>query len=615
MDPTLLAISMALAVSGCAIGTFSGLVPGIHVNTLAALLLASYPAIEGMLNLDPASSAIAVGCCIMAASVVHSFVDFVPSVFIGAPDAEDAVSVLPGHRLLLKGRGMEAVRAAAIGSLIGCSAAIVLSAPLQWMLMNGAGDVLDSMTPIVLIVASAVLIGGEFGKGNGPWGAALFLLSGVLGLGCMMLPIPVAGILGEGTVMMPLLTGLFGIPVMLSSSDGARRPRQTDRVKDPVGPVPGLRGVLMGTVAGWFPGMTATVGASISATVFPEGQPARFISTVASIGTVTSVLALVTLSVSGNGRSGTALVIGEIVGDGLDGFMSEAFVMLLLASAVASLMGYWITIGCGKLFSRLADRVRQRMLSRTILILLVVLTFLMNGPAGLFVLLCSTVVGLLPEMFGTGRVILCGCLIIPVLLFRFGVLRSLEFGRCLRHELGVVDYEPLVGTGSDLGLGVEDDDLEHEPPAVDLDELGLAGDVHPDGGGRGVGDVQVRADRARPLLEFGGDAPCRSPLDEGDHGGGGEHGERAAPQGHRGVVVRYLHGLGASDSDAEHGMPHHRLRLNLVYRTFLISKTLHRPPIAIFDIINAHDELDSISDNVGNRPSTSSDGPVLAQAV
>ena len=119
MDPTLTALCVLMALLGCAIGTFSGMVPGIHVNTLAALLLASYPAIEAMIPLEPSDSAVAVACCVMSASVVHSYVDFVPSVFIGAPDSEDAVSVLPGHRLLLQGRGMEAVRSAAIGSLVG----------------------------------------------------------------------------------------------------------------------------------------------------------------------------------------------------------------------------------------------------------------------------------------------------------------------------------------------------------------------------------------------------------------------------------------------------------------------------------------------------------------
>lgn len=424
MDPVLLTACAIMSLAGCMLGVFSGLVPGIHVNTLAAMLLAAVPFLQEVLPLDPSASAAAVACCVMSASVVHSYVDFVPSVFIGAPDAEDAVSVLPGHRLLLKGRGMEAVRAAAIGSLVGCSAAILLAVPLQWILMNGADGLLSKATPAVLGAAAMIIIANEMRRGTGLWGPFLFILSGALGLACMTLPIPTEGIVGDGSVMMPLLTGLFGIPVMLEASGSGRMPPQKDRVRDPVGILPGLRGVLMGTVAGWFPGITSTVGASISAAVFPEKSPERFISTVASIGSVTSVLSLVTLSVSGSGRSGTALVIEELVGDGISGCASQTFLLLLLSAAIGSAAGYALTIACGRVMSRTVSRIDQDSLNRTVLILLLALTLALSGPAGILVLIASTAVGLVPGSAGTGRIVLCGCLILPVLLFKTGLARA-----------------------------------------------------------------------------------------------------------------------------------------------------------------------------------------------
>lgn len=423
MDPYLVAICLAAMIAGAGMGLFSGLVPGIHVNTLAAMLVTAYPAISASLagQVSVEDVPLVVSCCIVAASVVHSFVDFVPSVFIGAPDGEDAVSVLPGHRLLLKGRGMEAVRAAAIGSLIGASASILTAVPLQWLLLNGLEEPLESMTVVVLAVVSFMLVANEWRNGSGAWGLAAFLVSGMLGLACMTLPIDTTGVLGEGSIMLPLLTGLFGIPVLLSTSSGTVVPPQTDRTMDPVGPLPGIKGVLMGTIAGWFPGMTATVGASVSAAVFPEKDPARFISTVASIGTVTSILSLVVLSVSGNGRSGTALAIGEIAGGGLGGFMSPWFLMLLLSAAVASALGYLATIWSGKAMSRLASRIRPGPMSRAVIVLLTAIVLLLTGPVGVLMMAASTVVGLIPGACGTSRIVLCGCLIFPVLLFKTGL--------------------------------------------------------------------------------------------------------------------------------------------------------------------------------------------------
>ncbi len=413
-----------MSLAGCMLGVFSGIVPGIHVNTLAAMLLAACPAIWDALPLDRSASAAAVACCVMSASVVHSFVDFVPSVFIGAPDSEDAVSVLPGHRLLLKGRGMEAVRAAAIGSLVGCSAAVLLAVPLQWLLLHGAADILSGATPAVLGAATMIVLANEMRRGTGAWGPLLFALSGILGLGCMTLPIPATGMLGDGNVMMPLLTGLFGIPVMLEASGTGKMPSQKDRTKDPVGIAPGLKGVLMGAVAGWFPGITSTVGASISSAMFPEKSPERFISTVASIGSVTSVLSLVTLSVSGNGRSGTALVISELAGEELAGAASPMFLLLLLSAAVGSAAGYGLTIACGRWMSKAVSRIDQDSLNRTVLILLLALTLALSGSAGMLVLMASTAVGMVPGRAGTGRMVLCGCLILPVLLFKTGIARA-----------------------------------------------------------------------------------------------------------------------------------------------------------------------------------------------
>jgi len=549
VDPGLILLCAILSLAGACMGTFTGIVPGIHVNTLASVLLATYPAIESALSpvAGPYEAAVAVCCCIMSASVTHSFLDFVPSVFIGAPDSEDCMSVLPGHRLLLEGRGMEAVRAAAIGSLVGTSAAILLSVPMQYAMTWGMEGVLDRMTPYVVIGAAVILIMTQFRKGSGVAGLICFLLSGAVGLAVMYLPIPSDGIAGEGTLMFPMLSGLFGIPVLLAAEEG-KVPSQKECYKDPEVACAGLRGVVMGCVAGWFPGITSTVGASISACFMPENRPERFIAAVASIGSVTAVLSLVTLSISGSGRSGTVLVIGEIAGESVSGVASEAFLLLLMAAALGSLGGYLLTIKAGEVFSVLAERVDQKRLSRWVLALTIVLVIVLTGPFGLMMLFVSTLVGFLPGAFGTDRTILSGCLLLPVILMQF---RS-EPGRSLGHELRVVHHETLVGPGADLPRSVPDDGLEDQPPPVDLDELRLAHDLRPYGRGSGMGYVQTGPDGALAICQRRRHALGGRSLDEGDHRRGGENRERTAAHGFCGVLLRHLDGLAALDACLEH---------------------------------------------------------------
>ena len=49
MDPILAGVCVVMSVLGAGLGLFSGLAPGIHVNTLAAMLLASYPSISSVI--------------------------------------------------------------------------------------------------------------------------------------------------------------------------------------------------------------------------------------------------------------------------------------------------------------------------------------------------------------------------------------------------------------------------------------------------------------------------------------------------------------------------------------------------------------------------------------
>ena len=122
------------------------------------------------------------------------------------------------------------------------------------------------------------------------------------------------------------------------------------------------------------------------------------------------------MSVSGSGRSGSAIVIGEIMGDSIRGFMSEAFLLILMSTAIASMAGYILTIWSGKLMTSMVSRIDERRMNRAVIVLLIILVSLLTGPSGLLVLVCAIAIGQIPTEWGTGRTVLCGCLILPVLL-------------------------------------------------------------------------------------------------------------------------------------------------------------------------------------------------------
>ena len=90
---------------GFVLGIPSGLVPGLHINNFAAMLLALSPMLIGQ-GLTPYHMA----SIILASSISQTFFDAIPAIFLGAPDSDTALTVLPGQRLMLEGRGIEAVR-------------------------------------------------------------------------------------------------------------------------------------------------------------------------------------------------------------------------------------------------------------------------------------------------------------------------------------------------------------------------------------------------------------------------------------------------------------------------------------------------------------------------
>lgn len=91
---------------GCA----TGLLPGLHVNNLALILISISPVI-----LSAVHSPLLVCIIITSISIAHTFVNLIPSTFLGAPD-ENALSILPAHKMLLEGNGYGAVFISSVGS-------------------------------------------------------------------------------------------------------------------------------------------------------------------------------------------------------------------------------------------------------------------------------------------------------------------------------------------------------------------------------------------------------------------------------------------------------------------------------------------------------------------
>jgi len=199
---------------GILFGTFTGLIPGIHINLVAVALVALSASL--FFSVNP----IFLVTFITAMAITHTFIDFIPSIFLGCPDTDTELSILPGHELLKQGKGYEAILLTAYGSFAAVILLILISAPSIFIISKFYNAV-TRFIPYILILVSLLLVFLEKKKFSA---LVVFLLSGILGYSVLNLPdFPVF----FKEPLLPLLTGLFGASnLILSIKNKTQIPRQ-----------------------------------------------------------------------------------------------------------------------------------------------------------------------------------------------------------------------------------------------------------------------------------------------------------------------------------------------------------------------------------------------------
>jgi putative membrane protein len=402
MDLGVSAAALAFVLGGVALGTLSGLTPGLHVNNLALLLASAAPAVPGPPRL--------VGAAMLAAGVVHSFLDAVPALALGVPDAAMAATALPGHRLVVAGRGREAVRLSALGSGLAVALAVPLAVPVTRG-MTVAYPVVRAHLSVVLggVVAFLLLTEGSARAVVG--GAAAF--AGSAALGHATLDLSPAAPLSAGGMLTPLFAGLFGAPVLVEALSGSGVPEQDDPVIATTRRTvvtTALAGSVAGAVVGYLPGVSPAVAAVVALALVPGSAEARgFVVATSGVNTANTVFALFALSALGTPRTGVMVALQEAD--------APVNLPLLLASAgIAGVAGFLLVLSVGDRYLRAVGALDQFRLSVSVFCLLAGLSFLFAGAVGVVVFAVAALVGLVPAQFGARRVHLMGVLLGPLIL-------------------------------------------------------------------------------------------------------------------------------------------------------------------------------------------------------
>jgi putative membrane protein len=402
VDPELTLLTLACIGAGSIMGTISGLIPGLHANNFA-LVLAS------VASSVPAAPLL-VGVTMLAAGVVHTFVNVVPALALGVPDAETAVTTLPAHRLVQQGRGEEAIRLTALGSLLAVVCAAVLAVPVTRGMEAGYPTIMDNMALVLVAVVVAMIVAeptrrAQFG------GAIAMLASGLLG--AVTLSIEPSAPLDAGGMLAPLFAGLFGAPILLDAMAGGGVPRQSgpmirstrQRVL-----VTALAGALAGAIVGYLPGISAAIAAVAVLAVLPGGVDDRgYVVATSGVDTANTIFALFALSAIGQPRTGVMVALQKT------GAPVE-LPILLAAVALSGVVGFVVVLTVGDWYLQVVGQADYRTLSMSVIALLLVVSFLLAGWVGILAFCVATAIGLIPPHLGARRVHLMGVLIGPLVV-------------------------------------------------------------------------------------------------------------------------------------------------------------------------------------------------------
>ena len=432
-------------VFGVIVGIATGLLPGLHVNNIALILLSLSSSI--VVLCAPLSAygvseefvLLLIAGFIIAVSVSHTFHDTIPTTFLGAPEEDTALSVLPAHNLLLKGRGYEAIALSVLGSFGAVLVCFFLVVPIRFFIGSPLFlySTLQEIMVWILVAISIMMIATEKAKifesgtqrilssfSGMAFAFFVFLLSGIFGL--VILDFILDSPIGlPAPVLFPALAGLFGTPTLLNSL--MMKPvipqqrietlrLESNEKKSSLLSI--ITGSLAGILVSIIPGITSATGTILAMNARGESDNEQTIVTLSSVNTASAFSVIIVLFIILKPRSGAALAVNELITieEWTELMIPTTLIYLLIFLILAGLLSYFFTLKVGKLFAQHFTKVPYTSLVALTIVMIAVLVFLFTGVFGLLILITSTFIGFLPVLWGVRRSHCMGVLLIPIIL-------------------------------------------------------------------------------------------------------------------------------------------------------------------------------------------------------
>ncbi|MBZ2164690.1 tripartite tricarboxylate transporter permease [Methanobacterium spitsbergense] len=404
---------------GVICGAITGIIPGIHVNTVGAFIFASSTFL--LESFSPTFLAV----FLLSMSISHSMIDFLPSIFLGVPEEGTVLSILPGHYFMLHGRGREAIRLVTIGGF-GSLIVTVILLPLFVMCLPPLYGILKPYIYIILILAVVfMIIRLNRDTYSMAWSIFLFIFSGIMGW--IMLNTPIS----SNVSLLTMFTGLFGISTLIYSlSKNSMVPVQDIllglKVNKKV-----IRGIIAGGIAGsilgFLPGMGPAQGSILAQELSGGGDMGNnregFLVAISGVNVSDALFSLMAIYLIGNPRSGIAVFIDKMI----ENFDVNYLLLFVFVSLTAVAISTFFCLKLGDMLIKHINRINYSKLSKLVITFMSVLVFFFafiehtNLLYILLVYITSISLGLIPHYIGVNKSNLMGVLIVPAIIIYAGL--------------------------------------------------------------------------------------------------------------------------------------------------------------------------------------------------
>jgi putative membrane protein len=386
-------------VIGTLFGFLIGLIPSVHINTIAYVFVLS-----GLFALFSGHFYF-----FLAIAVSQLISSFIPSTLFGVPNESNLMTIFPAQRFFLAGKAKQAILLCMTGLFFGVVFSILLS-PLLYLLFNVVFAINWLIAAIIFFMLLLFVFSEKELK-------AKFLVFLILSL---------AGLLGVFTLkynyflkepLIVCIPGLFAIPVLIlslfESPEVIRQSKDVSEVQTKKAILLPFFGTLASVFAILIPSFSSSQAALIISKIKKKLSSEEYLLIFSSIAISALIFSFFLAIYFSKARLG---YIATLISTGLLPLhinIITAGISVLLASSIAIFL---VIVFLDNIINTI-NRVSLRSINIIIILVSLVVIIILSGISAIPILLLSILIGFLPVLFGKSRVILMAYIMVPTLLF------------------------------------------------------------------------------------------------------------------------------------------------------------------------------------------------------